>query len=298
VSVRICEVGPRDGLQNHPRLLAAEQRAELCRRLAATGLDRIEAVSFVRSDRVPQMADPELVLAGLAGIPASFSALVLNERGYERAAAAGVEEIHLAVMATETFSQRNCNATLEESCDAAARIIARAHASGRRVATTISVAFGCPFEGEVDRAVVRAIAERLLAAGSDELMLADTIGYAVPGEVRALTAEVAASGATVGVHLHNTRNTGYANALAAIEAGASILESSVGGLGGCPFAPGATGNVATEDLLYLLEREGIETGVSLDGVIAVSKWLGEELGEPLPGYLHAVGAAIGAGASG
>ncbi|MBS1881748.1 MAG: hydroxymethylglutaryl-CoA lyase [Actinobacteria bacterium] len=294
MSVRICDVGPRDGLQNHPRGLAAERRAELCRRLAGAGLREVEAVSFVRPDRVPQMAEPERVLAGLDRSEATFSALVLNERGYERAAAAGVEEIHLAVMATEAFSRRNCNASVAESCAAAARIVERAHARGKRVAATVSVAFGCPFEGPVDPDQVLAIAAELLAAGADELMLADTIGYAVPGEVAALVERVAASGATVGVHLHNTRNTGYANALAAIERGATVVEASVGGLGGCPFAPGATGNIASEDLVNLLHREGIATGIDLERLIDTAGWLEAQLEEALPGYVHAVGTTIGA----
>jgi isopropylmalate/homocitrate/citramalate synthase len=241
------------------------------------------------------MAEPEEVLAGVADSAATFSALVLNERGYELAAAAGVTEIHLAVMASETFSRRNTNSSVGESCAAAERIIERAHREGARVATTISVAFGCPFEGEVAVAAVRAIADRLLAAGADELMLADTIGYAVPGEVASLTRQiVGTTGVEVGVHLHNTRNTGYANALAAIEAGATILESSVGGLGGCPFAPGATGNIATEDLTWLLEREGVDTGVELDALIEVARWLESALDDRLPGSLHRVSPTIGA----
>lgn len=295
MSVRICEVGPRDGLQNHPRHLSAEQRSDLCRRLVGAGLGHVEAVSFVRSDRVPQMADPDAVLEGVADLPANFSALVLNERGHERATAAGVGEIHLAVMATETFSRRNCNTSIEESCVAAARIIERTHATGGRVVATISVAFGCPFEGEVDSGVVRRIADRLLEAGSDELMLADTIGYAVPAEVAALTAQVGGLGTPVGVHLHNTRNTGYANALAALGAGATILDASVGGLGGCPFAPGATGNIATEDLVYLLHREGLQTGVDLTSLIQVANWLEELLDDRLPGSLHRVAPDIGSG---
>lgn len=295
MSVRICDVGPRDGLQNHPRSLSVEQRSELCRRLAGSGLRHIEAASFVRPDRVPQMAEPERVIAALTDTPGTFSALVLNERGYERAAECGLQEIHLAVMATESFSRRNCNATVAESCAAASRIIERAHLSGRRVATTISVAFGCPFEGRVDPGVVLEIAEQMAAADSDEVVLADTIGYAVPREVETLVERVAATGRTVGVHLHNTRNTGYANAIAALEGGASILESAVGGLGGCPFAPGAAGNVATEDLVNLLYREGITTEIDLDELIRTARWLESLLGERLPGYLHDVGPSIGEG---
>jgi len=294
MSVRICDVGPRDGLQNHPTALTPAQRAELCRRLAGAGVRHVEAVSFVREDRVPQMAGAETVVGELAADPGldagtTFSALVLNARGYARAEAAGVREIHLAVMATEAFSMRNCNATVEQCLRDAAEIVERAHAAGARVAATVSVAFGCPFEGRVDPRAVVAIAERLAAAGADELMLADTIGCAMPHQVAELLDALGELGVPRGVHLHNTRNAGYANALRAIEHGATILEASIGGLGGCPFAPNATGNVATEDLVDLLHGEGVETGIDVEALIAVAAWLEPLLGTPLPGYLHRAG---------
>ena len=289
-AVRVCDVAPRDGLQNHSVILAPAERAELCRRLLATGLPSVEAASFVRDDRVPAMAGAEQVIAGLsADERARCSALVLNERGLERAIETGVPEIHVAVMATEAFARRNVNATVDASLDAAVRMIAAAHAAGARVAATISVAFGCPFEGPVDPGRVLAIAERLVDAGCDELMLADTIGVAVPGQVARLCERIAGLGPPFGVHLHNTGNTGYACAWAALGAGATILESSAGGIGGCPFAPKATGNIATEDLLYLLEGEGIETGVDLDALLAVVGWLGSCLGGDLPGQLARAG---------
>jgi hydroxymethylglutaryl-CoA lyase/(R)-citramalyl-CoA lyase len=288
VSVRVCDVGPRDGLQNHPSMLAPATRAELCRRLGAAGVKHVEAASFVRADRVPQMARAEEVLALLDG-SATWSALVLNDRGYARAAAAGVTEIHLAVMATEAFSARNVGGTVEQSMAAAAAIIAAATGVGGRVAASVSVAFGCPFEGAVDPGAVADLAARLVAAGAEELMLADTIGSAVPREIAALVDRVAGLGVPTGVHLHNTRNAGYANVLTALEHGATIVEASVGGLGGCPFAPAATGNIATEDAVHLLHREGHDTGIDLDALIEVACWLEELLDAPLPGHVHRAG---------
>jgi hydroxymethylglutaryl-CoA lyase/(R)-citramalyl-CoA lyase len=277
-AVRVCDVGPRDGLQNHAARLSPETRADLCRRLAGAGLQAVEAVSFVRADRVPQMAEPERVLAGVRGEErATFSALVLNERGYELAVAAGVTEIHVAVMATEAFAARNTNSTVDDALAAALRIIDRAHADGCRMATTISVAFACPFEGEVDPGFVASLAERLIAGGSDELMLADTIGQALPAQVGELTARVAGNGVPGGIHLHDTNGMGRANALAALAGGATIFESSIGGLGGCPFAPGAAGNVATEALVETLGDAGVETGLEPAALAEVSAWLFAEL---------------------
>jgi hydroxymethylglutaryl-CoA lyase/(R)-citramalyl-CoA lyase len=278
-AVRVCDVSPRDGLQDEPTILPAATRTELCRRLLAAGVPAVEAASFVRADRVPQMAGGEQVLAGLdAAELRRCSALVLNEHGLERALATGLSEVHLAVMATERFSRRNVNATVEETVAAAERMTARARENGLRVSAAISVAFGCPFEGRVEQARVEALAQRLAEAGADELMLADTIGVAVPSAVDRLCRALAPLGLPFGVHLHNTRNTGYANAWAALGAGATIFEASAGGIGGCPFAPGATGNVATEDLVYLLEGEGVRTGIDRDALLAVVEWLGPLLG--------------------
>lgn len=284
------EVGPRDGLQNEEQVLPPETRAELVDRLAAAGLRRIEAASFVNPERVPQMAGAEEVVSALErrdGVV--YSGLALNERGYDRLRATGLNEVSFAVAATESFSQRNANASVEESVTMADEIAKRAPMDGLRSSITISVAFGCPFEGKVDPDRVVDIAERLAASEADELVLADTIGVATPRPVKALVERVSALGKPVGGHFHNTRNTGFANAYAALEAGASALDSSVGGLGGCPFAPKATGNVATEDLAYLLEGEGVETGVDLDALIAISQWLEELLGRRLEGYLYRAG---------
>ena len=278
----LCDVGPRDGLQNEPDVLDPQVRAELVNRLAAARVPRIEAVSFVRDERVPQMAGAEAVVESIERRDGTeYSGLVLNERGYERLRATPLDRVNCTLAATESFNQRNGNATLEEATARVERILA---AAGRPTSVTISVAFGCPFEGHVDPDAVFALAERLAAA--DELVLADTIGVATPRHVGALTARVASIGKPTGGHFHNTRNTGYANALAALEAGATVLDASIGGLGGCPFAPRATGNVATEDLVYLLEGEGVATGVDLDALVDISQWLEETLGRTLPGYVY------------
>jgi (R)-citramalyl-CoA lyase len=289
VTVTICEVGPRDGLQNQPRTLAPEIRAELVNRLAEAGLRRIEAVSFVNPKLVPQMAGAEEVVVGLErrdGVV--YAGLALNERGYDRLAAAGLDEVHFAFAATETFNQRNQNAAVEESVAAAERIADRARAGGIRATVTIGVAFGCPFEGPVDPGRVADLAERL-APSVDEVVFADTIGVAVPRQVRDVIGRAHLPGTTVGAHLHNTRNTGYANALAALEAGATVLDASVGGIGGCPFAPRATGNIGTEDLVYVLHGEGIETGIDLEALIGVAEWLEGVLERPLEGYVYRAG---------
>jgi isopropylmalate/homocitrate/citramalate synthase len=283
--ISICEVGPRDGLQNEQDVLAPKTRAELVNQLAAAGLPVVEAASFVSAERVPQMAGAEEVVGGIDRREGTtYAGLALNERGYDRLRAAGLDEVRFAVAATESFSKRNANASLDEAVAAAEQVFARAREDGLRSTATISVAFGCPFEGRVDPEIVVALAERL--RGADEVVLADTIGVATPGQVRALVERV---GKPVGAHLHNTRNTGFANAYAALEGGATTLDSSIGGLGGCPFAPRATGNVATEDLVYMLEGDGVETGVDLDALIAISEWLESVLGRPLEGQLYRAG---------
>jgi hydroxymethylglutaryl-CoA lyase/(R)-citramalyl-CoA lyase len=292
VRVTLCDVGPRDGLQNDDVTLSPAARAELSVRLADTGLERVEVASFVHPKLVPQMAGAEDVFAALEPRPGtSYAALVLNHRGLERALAAGAQEIHTSYGVTDSFNRRNQNATAEESAAATQEMIATAHEAGRTITATLSVAFGCPFEGRVDPGVVIEHVRRLAAAGADEVMLADTIGVGVPAQVRRLlpAALEAAAGKPVGLHLHNTRNTGYANAEAGLEHGATIFDASVGGLGGCPFAPRATGNIATEDLVYLLDGEGVETGVDLEALISVSEWLGAALGRALPGLVHRAG---------
>jgi isopropylmalate/homocitrate/citramalate synthase len=291
VRVTICDVGPRDGLQNEEKHLEPETRAELVNRLAAAGLPRIEAVSFVNAARVPQMAGAEEVAAGIErrdGVV--YAGLVLNERGYDRLAATELDEAHFAFASTETFNRRTQNASPEESLDVARVIIERAHADGIRATITIGAAFGCPFEGAVDPALVLGFAERLAGAGADEIVFADTVGVGVPRQVKELVGGAVGLGPPVGVHLHNTRNTGFANAYAALEAGVSVLDASVGGIGGCPFAPRATGNICTEDLVYMLHGEGVETGIDLDALIAVAEWLESRLGRQLPGQVYRAGA--------
>ena len=284
--VTICDVGPRDGLQNEPDVLSPEVRAELVSRLAAAHVPRVEAVSFVRDDLVPQMAGAEQVVAGVSNRAGTeLSGLVLKERGYERLTAVGLDRVNCTLAATETFNRRNGNASLDEAVE---RVRAIVGISGRPVTVTISCAFGCPFEGEVDPALVADLCERLAAA--DELVLADTIGVATPRRVRRLVGRVAILGRPVGAHLHNTCNTGYASAWAALEAGAEVLDASVGGLGGCPFSPNATGNVATEDLVWQLERDGVQTGIDLDALLETVRWGAGLLGRDLEGQLYRSGA--------
>src|SRR5213080_3726834 len=282
MALTLCDVGPRDGLQNEPDALAPSVRAELVNKLAAAGLPRIEAVSFVRDDRVPQMAGAEEVVAGIDrrdGV--EYAGLVLNEQGFERLRGTGLDRVNVTLGATDTFNRRNGNASLAEATARVERILAVAD---RPTTATISVAFGCPFEGEIDPGVVVELAGKLEA---DEIVLSDTIGVATPSSVRSLVERVGAAG----FHGHNTRNTGYANALAALEGGATVLDASIGGLGGCPYAPRATGNIATEDLVYLLQGEGVETGVDLGALIEVSQWLESVLGRTLEGQLYRAGAS-------
>jgi isopropylmalate/homocitrate/citramalate synthase len=291
LKVVLCDVAPRDGLQNEAIQLEPAVRAELVNRLAAAGLPRIETVSFVNPKRVPQMAGAEDVVAGIEREPGVvYAGLALNEQGYERLLATGLDEVHYAFAATETFNQRNSNASVEESLQAAERIVQRAHTDGIRATVTIGASFGCPFEGVVDSGHVLELAGRLVTSGADEIVFADTIGVGVPHQARTLVGEGAKLGVPVGVHLHNTRNTGFANALAALEAGAAVFDASVGGIGGCPFAPKATGNIATEDLVYLLLGEGVETGIDLDALIRVAEWLEGLLGRELPGQVYRAGA--------
>ena len=281
-------MGPRDGLQNDKVTLAPATRAELCTRLAGAGLKRIEAASFVHPKLVPQMAGAEEVFASLPPHEDGtfYASLVLNRKGLDRALQTTTNEIHVAYPVTDTFAAKNQNTTVEEAARTAEEIIA---ATDLKVTATISVAFGCPFEGHVDPGLVIEHAHRMAAAGADEIILADTIGVGVPRQVRELVPRALEGGKPVGLHMHNTRNTGYANAIAGLEHGATIFDASVGGLGGCPFAPRATGNIATEDLIYLLENEGVDTGIDLDALIAVAEWLAQTMGRELPGLLQRAG---------
>ena len=289
--ITICDVAARDGLQNDAKILEPSVRAELVDRLSATGVDRIETVSFVHPGRVPQMAGAEEVVEAITRRPGIvYAGLVLNERGYDRFATTGLDEVHFALAVSEEFNQRNAGSSVEDAATAIDAMIARAHADSVRATVTLGTSFGCPFEGAIDPGRVLELAGRFVAAGADEIVFADTVGVGVPRQVRELVTGGLALGVPVGAHLHNTRSTGFANALAAVETGATLLDASVGGIGGCPFAPRATGNIATEDLIYLLHGEGIETGVDLDALVRVAEWLEGVLGRPLEGQVYKAGA--------
>ncbi len=290
-SVQVIEVGPRDGLQNEPVTLSVAQKVRYVESLVAAGLRRIEVVSFVNPARVPQMAGAEEVMAAVPRTDGvSYAGLVLNERGLDRALGAGVDEVNVVVVATETFSQRNQGASVDASSAMADRVVSRAKDAGLRTTVTIAAAFGCPFEGEVPTDRVTDLARRCDASGADEIALADTIGVAVPADVRRVVSAVReVTARPLRLHLHNTRNTGYANAIAAVEVGVAALDASSGGIGGCPFAPNATGNIATEDLAYLLSRSGVDTGLALDDLLAPSALVAELLGAPVPALLPRAG---------
>ena len=290
--LEIVEVGPRDGLQNESTVFPTEAKVEFIERVIAAGTRRIEVTSFVNPKRVPQMADAEEVLKALPrrdGV--YYVGLVLNRRGFDRAAAAGCNEIGMAVVASDTFNQRNQGVTTAESVKAWLEIAAAAHAAGVRPQVTVSAAFGCPFEGEVAAARVVEVATQVAQGDPFELAIADTIGVGVPSQVTDLLGRLrdALPGMPLRCHFHNTRNTGLANAYAAVEAGVSVLDASVGGIGGCPFAPAATGNIPTEDLLYMLQRMGISTGIDLEATIATGRWLQDRLDRPVPGMLVKAG---------
>jgi hydroxymethylglutaryl-CoA lyase len=290
--IEIVEVGPRDGLQSEPDLLQVATKVELIERLIATGVRRLEVASFVNPKRVPQMADAEQVMAELPmRDDVTYVGLVLNRKGLERAISAGCDEVGMAVVASDTFNQRNQGVSTDQSIADWLAIAPAARAAGLRAQVTISAAFGCPFEGEVPVARVVDIARRIAEAQPCEIALADTIGVGVPAQVTELLARIRAAlpGVPLRCHFHNTRNTAIANCYAALEAGVSIFDASVGGAGGCPFAPAATGNVATEDLLYMLHRSGYETGISLEGMIETGRWLQGKLRRGASGSLIRAG---------
>jgi hydroxymethylglutaryl-CoA lyase len=290
-SIEVVEVSARDGLQNESVSFSTAQKIALIERMVAAGARRLEVASFVRADRVLQMADAEAVIAGL-DLPDEVVTigLVMNLRGLERALRTDVKEIGAVCVATDSFARANQGQTSRESTEVASRIVRDSTAAGRRAQVTIGAAFGCPFDGEVDPERVIALAGELAAAGPVEIAVADTIGVAVPRQVGALVMRLReATGLPIRVHLHDTRGTGIANAWAAIEAGASTLDASVGGIGGCPFAPSATGNIATEDLLYLCDRSGVKTGLDLMKTIDAARWLGEQMDRPLPGSVSRSG---------
>jgi hydroxymethylglutaryl-CoA lyase len=297
-TITIVEVGPRDGLQNEKAILEPAIRADLVRRLEAAGARRIEAVSFVHPKYVPQMAGAEEVMAALpheAG--RSRIGLVLNGRGYDRALGTAVDEVNVAMSATDGFGLKNQGLSVDQQVQMLADIIAgRANAAGAPGATpslsaTLSCVWGCPFDGEVADDQVADLVGRIAELGVAEIALADTIGAGDPWVVtrKVEAARAAAPEAVLRLHFHDTRNTGLANAYAGVEAGVSVLDASVGGIGGCPFAPGATGNIATEDLVYMLERAGFSTGYDLDALIGTARWIGEKIGRPAPSALSRAG---------
>ena len=295
--VEIIEVSPRDGLQSEPEVMSVDDKLRLIDRAISAGVRRIEATSFVSPKRVPQMADAEALMARLPrrdGV--RYVGLVLNRRGFDRALAAGVDEVSMPVVVTDTYNQRNQGVTTRQSVDDWLAIAEQARSAGLKTGVTLSAAFGCPFEGEVSSARVAEVATAVLAGDPDELALADSIGVAGPAEVTRLVGEIAPLAGSIPLrcHFHNTRNTGLANAYAAVMAGVTALDASIGGIGGCPFAPAATGNIPTEDLAYLLARSGIDTGLDLDALIATSDWLQSTLGHPVPALLPKAGTFPGA----
>jgi len=290
--VEIVEVSPRDGIQNEPVLLSTADKLALIAAAKAAGIGRLEVASFVNPKRVPQMADADAIFAALASDHAArHIGLVLNARGFERAVDVGCREINYVVVASETFNQRNQGASMAETMAQWHAIAAPAKAAGIRTTVTIGASFGCPFEGEVPLGAVLGVVEAVLADAPDEIAFADTIGCGVPGQVRALLtgARALAPGLSLRCHFHDTRNTGIANALAAVESGVDALDASIGGFGGCPFAPAATGNIATEDLVYMLDRMGMSTGVAIEPVMEAARWLSGLLGKPVPSALTRAG---------
>jgi hydroxymethylglutaryl-CoA lyase len=291
--IEIVEVGPRDGLQSEPGVMPTAAKIELIERLIDSGLRRLEVTSFVNPKKVPQMADAEQVLAGLAKrADVRYVGLVLNRKGFERAVAAGCNEVGMAVVASDTFNRRNQGVGTEESIAAWLEIAREARAAGVRAQVTVSAAFGCPFEGEIPVSRVIEVAKRVAEANPFEIAFADTIGVGVPAQVSEIIGrarEALPAAIKLRAHFHNTRNTGLANAYAAVEAGISALDSSVGGIGGCPFAPAATGNIPTEDLVYMLSRSGVATGIDLGKLVATAEWLQQTLGRSVPGMLLKAG---------
>ncbi len=293
----IVEVSPRDGLQNEGTILSTDAKVELITRLVDAGARRIEAVSFAHPRLVPTMADAEAVMERVPRRDdVSYAGLILNRKGLDRAVGTGVDEVNVVVCVSDTFSGRNQNVTADKAMAMAADVVDAARARGLYTTITLATAFGCPFEGEVDPARVAAFARRCADSGVQELCLADTVGVGAPSQVTDLTARVrdlvgdtAENGPQLRFHFHNTRNTGFANAYAAVTEGVDVLDASAGGIGGCPFAPKATGNIATDDLVYMLERMGRPTGIDLRALIPTAGFLGEQLGHEVPALLPRAG---------
>jgi hydroxymethylglutaryl-CoA lyase len=292
--ITIVEVSPRDGLQNESEILSTDAKVDLITRLVDAGARRIEAVSFAHPKLVPTMADAEAVMERVPrrdGV--SYAGLILNRKGLDRAVGTGVDEVNVVVCVSDTFSDRNQNATADEAMRMAADVVDAARSQGLYTTITLATSFGCPFEGEVDPKRVVEFARRSADSGAQELCLADTIGVGAPGQVSTLTAQVrdalGDATPTLRFHFHNTRNTGFANAFAAVVEGVDVLDASAGGIGGCPFAPKATGNIATDDLVYMLERMGHRTGIDLTTLLPTAAFLGEQLGHEVPALLPRAG---------
>ena len=283
--ISILEVGPRDGLQSEPEILPTEVKKEFITRTIDAGIKQIEVTSFVHPKKVPQMADAEKLVESLPNNDdVTYIGLIMNQRGFERARDCGIDEVGMVIVSTDTYNMKNQNVVTQESIDNWLSIAAEAKSAGIRTSVVIACSFGCPYEGEVDPEHIASIAEQVLEGEPDVLGLADSVGVAVPSQIKrtfSLIKEIAPS-IPLRTHLHNTRNTGLANAAAAVEAGVSIIDASTGGIGGCPFAPRATGNIPTDDLLYMLDRSGVETGVDLREVVKTTDWLEEQLGRAVP----------------
>jgi len=290
--ISILEVGPRDGLQSEPEILPTEVKKEFITRTINAGIKQIEVTSFVHPKKVPQMADAEKLVESLPeNDDVTYIGLIMNQRGFERARDCGIDEVGMVIVSTDTYNMKNQNVVTQESIDNWLSIAAEAKSAGIRTSVVIACSFGCPYEGEIDPEHIASIAEQVLEGKPDVLGLADSVGVAVPSQIKrtfSLVKELAPS-IPLRTHLHNTRNTGLANAAAAVEAGVSIIDASTGGIGGCPFAPRATGNIPTDDLLYMLDRSGIETGVDLKQVVKTTDWLEEQLGRAVPAMVPKAG---------
>ena len=291
-SITLVEVGPRDGLQSEPEILTTDSKALFIERAIDAGIRRLEVASFVHPKRVPQMADAEALIERLPNHDdVSYIGLIMNERGLDRALETKIDEIGMVIVSTDTYNRKNQGVDTDESVRVWGEIARRAQQNGLRANIMISSAFGCPYEGEVKVERIVELAKRVIEADPAELGIADSIGVAVPTQVTELLGRI---GEVIGdlplrCHFHNTRNTGLANAQAAVESGVTYLDASIGGIGGCPFAPAATGNIPTDDLLYMLDRSGVETSVSLEKIIEVSRWLEQELGRDVPALLPKAG---------
>ena len=290
--VSILEVGPRDGLQSEPEILPTEVKKEFITRTINAGIKNIEVTSFVHPKKVPQMADAEKLVESLPDRDdVTYIGLIMNQRGFERARDCGIDEVGMVIVSTDTYNMKNQNVITQQSIDNWLDIASSAKSAGIRTSVVIACSFGCPYEGEVDPEHIASIAEQILKGEPDVLGLADSVGVAVPNQIKTTFSLIKELAPTIPLrtHLHNTRNTGLANAAAAVEAGVSIIDASTGGIGGCPFAPKATGNIPTDDLLYMLDRSGIETGVNLKEIVKTTNWLENQLGRSVPAMVPKAG---------